>query len=122
MFFLAGGFAVAGFFLLVGGISLLAGQALRYPSLAIAGALAFLAVLGLTPSSRFLKNSLEPLVRKNQPIFQIQQDLGCELARSKELNHIRAALQRAVDKAAAPDSIHLYILDFAKWILHCANK
>ncbi len=111
MFFLAGGFAVAGFFLLVGGISLLAGQALRTHSLTIAGMLAFLAVLGLTPFSRFLKKTFEPLVRKNQSIFQIQKDLGCELARSSDLNQISTALQRAVDKAAAPESSHIYILD-----------
>jgi signal transduction histidine kinase len=112
LYSLMGALAMAGYALLVGGASLLVGQALQPTNPLLVGLMVFIVAIGLNPLRGYLQGAVDRFFFKGQQVFrELQQAFGRELTKAMELNEIVTVLRRYVEQAMAPENLHLYVFD-----------
>ncbi len=104
--------AMASYMLLVGGISLLVGDALKPTNPLLVGLMVFILAIGLNPVRNYLQSAVDRFFFKGQLVYrEIQQTFGRELTKAMELSSIIELLRSFVERAMSPAYLHLYVYD-----------
>ncbi len=106
------GLVMAGYALLVGGASLIVGQALPLNNPLLIGLMVFILAVGLNPLRNYLQGIVDRFFFKGQVVYrELQQSFNRELTKSMELSEILDVLRRYVDQSIAPVYLHFFIYD-----------
>ncbi|OQY92692.1 MAG: hypothetical protein B6D39_04265 [Anaerolineae bacterium UTCFX2] len=110
LYSLLGGLAMAGYALLVGGASLLVGQALQPTNPLLVGLMVLVVAIGLNPLRSYLQGAIDRFFFKGQLAFrELLQSFGRELTSALELGEIVTVLRKYVADALAPESVHVFV-------------
>jgi len=106
------GLAVAGYGLLVTGLSLAAGDLFNLTNPLAIGLLIFVLALSLSPVRSRLQDLIDRYFFRGQVIYrEMEQEFGKELTQVMDLSGIVALLRRIVERAFSPAQLHIYLYE-----------
>lgn len=112
LYILLTGMAVAAYALIVGGLSMILGQAVDPAGAPAVGLIVFLLAVALLPARERLQQVIDRYLFRGRLVErEVQQAFGQELTRLMDLGEILAALRRTVDAALTPNQMHLFVFD-----------
>lgn len=105
-------FAVAGYGLLVTGLTLIFGSIIQTDSPYFIGGTIFAFALLLQPLRGRLQSGIDSLFSRNRSIFRTQlQIFGRELTQALELTEVVSLLRQSIQNTIAPQQFHIYVYD-----------
>ena len=103
---------VAGYALLVSGLSLVFGGVIKPNNPLLIGLMVFLLVLGFNPARNYIQSAIDRYFFRGQTVYrELRQDFGRELTQQMELSEIVSLLRRYVDQALMPSQTHIFVYD-----------
>jgi signal transduction histidine kinase/putative methionine-R-sulfoxide reductase with GAF domain len=106
------GIAMAGYALLVGGLSMVVGGVLRPADPLMIGLLVFLLAIGLNPVRLYLQRVIDRFFFRGQIVYREKsQAFARELTQVMELDEIVSVLRRYCEEALQPSYLHIYVFD-----------
>jgi signal transduction histidine kinase/putative methionine-R-sulfoxide reductase with GAF domain len=104
--------AIAGYALLVSGLSLILGGTISANDPLLVGTLVFVLAVCLNPVRNRLQHTIDNLFFRGERAYQQRvQDFTHELTSIVELNGIILSLRRKIQESLQPDQLHIFILD-----------
>jgi signal transduction histidine kinase len=112
LYFLLTGLTVAGYVLLVSGMSLILGGVLNPTSPIIVGLFIFLLAIGLDPVRKLIQKLIDRFFFRGKTDYgENQQAFGRDLAQTVDRLGIVNLLRQYVDHALLPSQLHVYVFD-----------
>jgi signal transduction histidine kinase len=106
--------AVAGYGLLVTGLSQILGVVLSPTNPLLIGLMVFILAVTFNPLRMTLQNRIDQVFFRGQVAYrERQQAFGRELTRAMELNEIVGVLRQYIDQALMPSQLHIFVFDSA---------